>query len=202
MPIEMPSQTHFRRARFGLEANTLTFTSPHTRNTQRVIRSPGIWRADFTLPRMHKNSPQARAWIAFFLQCDGRANSFNACDPDRRIPFGPATGSPLVNGAGQTGNTLLIDGCTPNVTGWMVTGDYFSLNGQMHQLIADANTNGSGEATLQFRAAMRRSPADGAALTVIGATCTMILESDADGMWDADVMGIYEEKTFSAVEVF
>lgn len=128
--------------------------------------------------------------------------AFNAYDPDRKTPLDVATGTPLVKGAGQNGNTLAIDGCTPGVTGWLKAGDYFSVNSELKQFTADASTNGSGEATLAFQPALRNSPEDNAPLTVTGATCTMILADDRQGIWEADVSGIYEEKTFSKVEVF
>ena len=50
-----------------------------------------------------------------------------------------------------------------------------------HQLTADANTNGSGEATLAITPPIRTSPADNAAITVASPTCIMKLVNDAGG---------------------
>ncbi len=49
---------------------------------------------------------------------------------------------------------------------------------------------------------MRSSPADNAPIVTDTPTCTMILVDNRQGMWEADANGVYEEKTFSAIEVF
>lgn len=202
MTILLPSPPNFTRSTFGLEAHTQAFTSPLTRNTQRVVLAGARWTFSGTIRRMRKDEKLARDWISFFLQCEGMANTFNAYDPDRRTALGKLGGTPLVNGGSQTGSTLTIDGCTANVTNWAMAGDYFAVNGEFKQLTAPVNTNGSGQATLSFKPALRASPADNAAVDFLTPTCTMILTDDKQGVWDADANGVYEEKSFSAVEVF
>lgn len=201
MPISMPARPGFTRARFGLETNTQRFESPLTKSVQRLALQGSRWAATYTLPAMSR--AQMAAWQAFFLQLEGSANTFHGFDPDARGPRGPATGTPLVNGGGQTGSTLNIDGCTANVTGWMLAGDYFAVNGELKMLTAPVNTNGSGQATLNFKPSLRSSPADNAPLTVRDATCAMILTNDMQAMWDSGTrLGVYEPLTFSAFEVF
>ena len=197
----MPISPGFTNCEFGLETNTQrTLESPLTRNVQRVDLSGDRWTAIYSLPKMNRR--QAAAWKSFFLRCQGSANAFFGYDPDCAYPLGLATGTPLVKGGSQSGSTLNIDGCTPNVTGWMLAGDYFEVNGELKQLTADASTNGSGETTLAFQPPLRSSPGDNAPLTVQKASCTMILIDDQQGKWRCDKNGIYEEKTFSAIEVF
>ncbi len=200
MPIDMPTSPGFTDCEWGLETNTQTFESPLTRAVQRVKLGGDRWTATYALPRMNK--AQAAPWIAFFLQCQGRFNAFHAFDPDRKTPRGIATGTPLVNGGSQTGSTLTIDGCAANVAGWLLAGDYFGVNGELHQLTSPANTNGSGQTTLYFQPPLRTSPADNAALTLVKPTCPMILSDDVQGKWRCDRNGVYEAKTFSAMEVF
>lgn len=200
MPISMPAAPKFTRSRFGLETNTQTFESPLTKNVQRVLLAGARWVATYTLPKMSRQ--QAAAWQAFFLQLEGRYNSFNGFDPDAKTPRGVATGTPLVKGAGQTGSSLDIDGCTASLTGWMKAGDYFAVNGELKMLTADANTNGSGETTLNFKPPLRSSPADDAPLTVTNCTVPMILIDDGQAMWETDQNGFYEPISFGAVEVF
>jgi hypothetical protein len=196
----MPAAPNFTRSRFGLETNTQTFESPLTRNVQRVLLGGARWTASYTLPRM--NRAQAAAWQAFFLQLEGRTNTFSGFDPDAKTPRGAATGTPLVNGGSQTGSSLTIDGCTASVTAWLKAGDYFAVNGELKMLTSDASTNGSGQTTLSFKPALRGSPADNAAITVQNPTAAMILSDDMQAMWETDFNGIYEPITFTAVEVF
>ena len=108
----------------------------------------------------------------------------------------------VVNGASQTGSTLAIDGCTADVFGWGIAGDYFNVGGELHQLTEDADTDSSGETTLTFKPALRTSPVDNAAITFTKATCEMVLIDDQQGTWKCDKNGVYEAKTFSAMEVF
>jgi hypothetical protein len=201
MPITMPTRPGFVSCKFGLQTNTQTFTSPLTNNTQRMLLGGAIWTASYSLPKM--NAHDQAAWQAFLLQLDGRVNTFYAYDPDRQTPRGVGGGTPLVNGANQTGTSLTIDGCPNNVTGWLKAGDYFNVGTELKQLTQDANTNGSGQTTLNFRAALRGSPADNAPITINNCTVQMILADDQQAIWDTGVkMGFYEAKTFTAIEVF
>lgn len=198
MPILMPASPGFVTCRFELEFNTQTFTSPLSRVTQVVALAGARWKATYTLPRMSR--AQAAPWRAFLLSLEGQANTFAAYDPDFVSPLGTPLGAPLVKGAGQTGSTLLIDGCVANVTGWLKAGDYFSVGGKLKMITADASTNGSGEATLTFKPANFAAPADNAPLTVYAATCEMRLVDDSQGGWETDPNRITEGITFSAVE--
>lgn len=201
MPLAMPASPGFSACRFGLETNTQTFTSPLTKATQRLLLGGSRWVATFTLPAM--NAAQAAAWQAFLLSLEGGANAFYAFDPDRRTPRGAATGTPLVKGGSQTGSTLDTDGWTASVVGILKAGDYFTVNGELKMLTADATSDGSGNATLAFKPALRSSPSDNAPLTVTSASCTMALADDQQAIWDTGThLGIYNPKTFSAYEVF
>ncbi len=199
--IDMPRTPGFiAESKFGLRTTTGRFESPLNNAAQRKLYPGARWELTLTLRAMHRR--EAAAWQAFLLRLEGSVNAFNGQDPDAREPRGPAAGTPLVKGGSQAGSTLLIDGCTPNVFGWMLAGDYFAVNGELKMLTANADTNGSGEATLSFKPALRNSPADNAALTVRDATCAMILVDDMQAAWRTNANAIYQPITFSAVETF
>ncbi len=200
MPLDLPAAPGFTTAEFGLETNTQRFESPLTKAVQRVKLGGDRWTLTATLPRM--NRTQAAPWVAFFLSLQGSFATFNGFDPDCKTPRGSWGGMPLVKGGGQTGSTLLIDGLTAGVSKVARAGDYFTVGGELKQLTADADSDGSGEATLSFQPPLRNSPADNAPLTVTRASCTMALVDDMQAKWRCDKNGIYEEKTFAAVEVF
>jgi hypothetical protein len=66
-------------------------------------------------------------------------------------PLGVATGNPLVNGALAIGATSIVtDGWTVSQTGILKTGDYigFAAHKVRYRVNADANSNGSGQATI------------------------------------------------------
>jgi hypothetical protein len=195
----MPASPQLVSCRFGLETNTQRFVSPLTKAVQRVVLAGSRWTLEAKLPRM--NRAQASVWQAFFLQLEGSANTFYGFDPDAKRPRGAGGGTPLVKGGSQTGSSLDTDGW-PNNTVVLLPGDYFAAGSEMKMVTAPVLSNGSGEATIPFKPAWRSSPADNAPLTINNPTCTMILADDFQAMWDCDKNGIYEEKTFSAFEVF
>ena len=81
----------------------------------------------------------------------------------------PSYGTVLVNGAGQTGSSLIVDGLTdiPRV------GDTFTLAGveKIYTVTTDATVT-SGGATLAINPALVSSPADNAAVTWLSANYT------------------------------
>jgi hypothetical protein len=198
MTIAMPTSPGFTTCRFGLETNTQTFTSPITKTVQRMVLAGSRWTATYSLPVM--NRQQAAPWKSFFDQCQGSANTFNAFDPDCKTPRGAATGTPVVNGANQTGSSIITDGWTPN-TVVLKVGDMFSF-GELKRVTADVLSDGSGNATILFTPAIRTSPADNTPIVTSAPTCTMILTDDMQAMWECDKNGFYQPKTFTAFEVF
>ena len=202
MTIELPSTTGFIKAsNFYLETNTQMFTSPINKSVQTVQLSGARWRMDITLRMMKK--ADAATWIAFFLKMRGMSETFYGFDPDWKVNRGSASyapGTPLVKGAGQTGTSLIIDGCPANVTGYLKAGDYYTAGGELKRLTADVDTNGSGEATLVGEPYFRTSPADNSAVTVANPKAKMRLVDDSQLSWQSNQHGIYGEKTFSAFE--
>lgn len=110
---------------------------------------------------------------------------------------GPLGGTPLVNGANQTGSSLVTDGWTAAAAARLNLGDVFTIagvfsvnpqtrqsTGQLARFVVTANvsSDGSGNATIPIYPAITtsgafqtvtNSPADNAALTVIGAASTV-----------------------------
>jgi len=196
--IDMPTTPGFTTSRFYLETNTQTFESPLTKDTQRMVLGGSRWVGSYSLPPMHR--AQAAAWQAFLLKLQGRANTFNAYDPDKKSPLGAATGTPLVNGANQTGSTIITADWGHSITA-LKAGDMFSF-GELKMATADAITDSSGNVTISFQPPIRTSPADNTPIVTYKPTCTMILTDDAQASWDCDKNGIYQAKTFTAAEVF
>lgn len=205
MPLSMPASPGFLSSPFRLETNTQRFESPLTKNVQRVLLPGARWTCTYSLPAM--NRAQMAEWQAFLMQLEGGVNTFYGFDPDGRTPRGAAAtnpGTPLVMGGNQTGSSLIIDGAPANVTGWLLTGDYITVNDQMVMVTAPVNTDGSGQATIPFKPALRSSPSDNAPVTVQNSTCLMILSDDQQTGWQgsSNRVGFYEPLSFAAIEVF
>lgn len=74
-----------------------------------------------------------------------------------------AVGTALVNGAGQTGNTLSTDTWGYNNTKVLNAGDYLEIDSGFYQVISDVTTNGTGEADIDVFPQLRE-PADGSSI--------------------------------------
>ena len=184
--ITLPSTPAFKATAFGIRANTQTFVSPLNRTVQTLELAGAAWHGSFTLPPM--DVATVAAWRAAMAQLDGRANRFLARDPLNATPRGAANGSPQVDGAAQTGNTLNIDNWTIDIIGQLLAGDYLSFinaNGrnELHIVTADADSDGSGLSAVAIEPPLRAAPADGTAITITNASCEMALVDDDQAQW-------------------
>jgi hypothetical protein len=129
------------------------------------------WGANVTLPTMKRASGEE--WIAFLLSLNGMEGTFLMGDPTGVTPRGSASsapGTPVINGAAQTGNTLDIDGCPAGATGYLKKGDYIQLSSgattRLHRVLTDADTDSAGAVTLDIWPNLRESPGDGNTVVV------------------------------------
>lgn len=201
-PIEMPTLGGIESIVLSMEFVNAVSKSPFTLGSQVYDWGGMAWKIDSTLPSKMKRDT-AEEWIAFALSLRGRKGTFLAGDPSGRIPRGVGGGTPLVKGAGQTGSTLLVDGCPISTTNWLKKGDYFQLgtgsSARLHKLIENANTNASGEVTLEFVPTLRTSPADNAPLIITNAKGLFRMDSNTVP-WTADGNGQFYSYSFTATE--
>jgi hypothetical protein len=101
---------------------------------------------------------------AFLTKQAGQAGTFDVTLTG--LPrLGAGGGTPLVNGNGQTGTSLITDGW-PNSTTVLKAGDFFSIAGdnKVYQATADVASNGSGQATISLYPSLRRIAYDNSAI--------------------------------------
>lgn len=125
---------------------------------QVVASNRGWWECQFMLPPI-VGTANFNPWRAFIAQMRGMSN-------DVRIPVDPTAQSAIantmsVNGAGQIGRSIAVDGL-PNSTTVLTAGQFVTIGNQLLQLTANVTTNGSGQATLTFEPPIRAAPADNA----------------------------------------
>ena len=93
-------------------------------------------------------------------------------------PRGVATGTPLVNGAGQTGYSINTDGWTPSIANIMRAGDIFKLgnHSKVYELAADVSSDASGQAVLVTTTPLRMSTTDNDIITVRNVPFTVVFD--------------------------
>lgn len=199
-PISFPSHTGVRNMDLRAINAVIYEMSPFTFVGQAQASSGQMWQADISLPPMKR--ADAETWIAWLVSLRGQYGTFNMGDSIGCAPRGAGGGTPRVNGASQTGEELIIDGCTANVTGWLKAGDYVQLGAAgtatLHKVLADVDTNASGQTTLSLWPHIRSAPADNATV-VISNTVGRWRLSTNETAWSVNEMAIYGI-TFSAME--
>lgn len=204
--LTVPSTGNIQTMTFGPTANTLDHTSSLDRTTQTVELVGVLWQLSVTMQPMRPEDG-GEDWATFLSELAGEAGRFYAGDLFRTAPLGSAKsapGTPLVNGASQTGRVVTIDGAPASATGYLLRGDYAAWDlpsggRSMHKVTADANSNGSGEVSLSLFPPLRESPADNAPVLISPASCVMKLVDDDQAPWRVRNDGLYEV-AFGAVE--
>ena len=200
-PLSIPSTPGFRSISWTRRSVVGANFSPFTGQRQ-VYAWPGQWwEVQVSLPPM--KSETAEPWVAFLTGLNGQEGTFLLGDSIRKVPRGVGTGTPLVNGGGQSGYDLVTDGWTAGQTGILKAGDWIQLgtgsSSRLHKVMVDADSNGSGQATLTIWPALRSSPSDNAAITVNNTKGVFALAGNESG-WDVDSSKIYG-LSFAAREV-
>lgn len=172
----------------------------HSLKRQARTRGAQRWGMRISFP------PLTRAAFApyqgFLLSQRGQADTFTISLPGHTVPLGTWAGTPLVNGAGQTGRAIIMDGFTPSQTGVAKAGDLIKFAGhsKVYMVTADANSNGSGQAILAIEPALIASPADNEAIVTSNVPFTVALASDS---LDTNISpGVFYSLEIDLVEVF
>lgn len=162
-----------------LRALTQTQESPFDGTAQTLALPGARWEASLTWQTLRPG--HARLLEAFLSSLQGRAGRFT---------FGPVhgprqasgTGTPVVNGAGQTGATLSTRGWAASAQAFLA-GDWLSYTDttgrrRLHQVTANSTADGSGVASFAVAPPIRRAGADGAAVEVSAPLGVFRLASD------------------------
>ena len=167
-PLSTPTEIGIASIELSVTNAVAVSRSPFTFSQQVHSYAGQMWSASVSVPPLRKE--YIEPWVAFLVSLKGQAGTFLLGDPNNVTPRGVATGTPLVKGADQTGETLEIDGATISTTGWLKAGDYIQLgtvaSATLHKVLVDADSDGSGNVTLEIWPGIRTAPADNAAVTV------------------------------------
>ena len=178
-------------------------SSPFTFKQQVIAHSGQRWEAEVSMPSLKR--AEAEAWVSFLVSLKGVKGTFLLGDPNAATARGTASltpGTPLVNGASQTGDSLTIDGCPASATGYLKAGDYIQLGGgssaTLHKSLVDVTTTSGGQATLDLWPHIRTAPADDLTVTVASTKGLFRLATNQTD-WSINVATAYGI-TFAAIE--
>ena len=174
-PLTFPTHTNVRSIDLRAVNAVAMSMSPFTYKQQIFAHQGQRWEADVTLPAMKRSD--AEQWVAWLVSLKGLRGTFLMGDPVGCTARGSLGGTPLVNGASQTGDTLNIDGCTASQTPWIKAGDYIQLgsasSASLHKVLLDANSDSGGQVLLDIWPNINVAQADNAT----------VVTSNAKGVW-------------------
>jgi len=144
--------------RIDLNENKARFESPFTRRRQVITLGAGTsdrWEGVITTPELYPADVQK---VMNWMVKVGLYGLFTMPHPDYK---GAASGELAgeVNGSGQSGNSLVVDGVSPN-TLILREGEWFQVRNEFKRATADCTSDGDGEVVLVFKPALRVSPTD------------------------------------------
>lgn len=202
-PLSFPDLTNIQSIQLTARNATAVTSSPFTYKQQVLKYSASRWEANITLPPMKR--ADSETWITFLMKLNGQYGTFLLGDPLGQTARGSAStqaGTPLVNGANQTGSSISVDGLPLSVTGYLLEGDYIQLGSgataKLHKVMTQVNSDASGTAIIDIWPDIRTSPADNDPIVVANAQGIFRL-LNPEVSFSIDMASIYGIN-FSAVE--
>ena len=108
----------------------------------------------------------AQAVSGWLLALSGTEGYFSFADPDYSSPGGVGTGTPLIDGAGQSGKIITTDGWSSSTTAIVKAGDRLSIDNHLYFVTQTADSGTAGECTIDIFPRLRTTPADNASIVV------------------------------------
>lgn len=143
-------------------------TVSHNLTSQRRTRNVQRFGIEVMYPSGYDWSAFAPLW-AFIVKQKGRAESFDLVLPTSVMPAnGSWAGAPQVRGNNQTGDSVNIQGLTASQTGICKAGDLIKFDGhnKVYQVTDDADSDGSGHATINIQPRLETSPSNNSDITI------------------------------------
>tara|TARA_R110000787_G_scaffold241772_1_gene347943 strand:- start:606 stop:1202 length:597 start_codon:yes stop_codon:yes gene_type:complete len=161
----------------AVSSNQSTFVSRSISGRRQSRQIGGqYWRMRASFPPMTR--AQFAPIYAFVIAQRGRYESFSIVPAVISTGQGSPAGTPLVNGADQTGRSLVTNGWSNSIAIFKAA-DYLKIagNDKVYMVTADVSSNGSGEASIAIEPALVASPANDAAITHSSVPFTVALRS-------------------------
>ena len=170
-PRSYINTTDFKSVTLSFQSAVAKKASPFSYHTYVQSHVGRRWMLDVALVPSARST--ADQWISWLESLEGGLYTFLGGNPAADVAKGTAAtnpGTPLVNGASQTGSSLIIDGCPTSETGWLLAGDFVQVgtgaSSELYRVLEDVTTDGSGNATLSLNRDLLNSPSNNAAVAV------------------------------------
>lgn len=168
---------------FELVTNTKTFRSPLTNSVQTASRKGSLWKVGMSFDNL--SGSQRAEMQAFLVKLNGQEHRFRVHDHSyvrRGVGFGALT----INGADQGGVNLVCLTTGLNIVGYVKAGDYVSFNNELHMVTTDADSDTSGNITIQIAPPIRKPTINAGTVDYTSPVSGVFMLSSNSG-WNTDV---------------
>lgn len=176
--FDWPSTLRPSKQSWAIVANGTSFVSPFSGATQTMGFPGSRWKTTLTFENM--NDAESRLLETLIVRLNGQQHRVRLFDFGR--PVVAQKGTPLVNGAGQSGDSISTDGWAAN-TLVLSKGDFIQIATEYKQVLDDVTSNASGQATINIGPMLRYSPADNAVINVT-APSSVFMQTELENGWD------------------
>lgn len=187
----LPTSPAFAELNISSFQQTIVSKSITGRRQARQIGGQ-YWKLNAVFPPMTR--AQFAPIYAFMIKQRGAFESFTVTPPVVGASQGPGGGTPLVNGASQTGRTIVTDGWPTGATLTILkAGDFikFANHTKVYMVSVDATCDTNGDSTISIEPALVTSPATNTAITYASVPFTVYFENDAIE-FQTDKSGFYQ----------
>lgn len=169
-PISLPAAPAPSGIRITPLAAVAASRSPFTLQQFTYEHAGQAWQAQISYPVMDRAEFEPLATA--LMKLNGIFGTFLLGVSAITTPRGSELGTPLVDGAGQSGQSLATKGWTANESGVLLAGDFFQLGSgataRLYKALDDVDADAGGLAAIDFWPRLRESPAADAAITTSG----------------------------------
>lgn len=170
-PLDWPTELGLNSFTLRTRNSVARSESPFSFVEQTYDWGGQLWEFSGTTPLMNRDT--AEIYNSFLIKLNGRKGTFTLPIPNSETPRGSFAGTPVVDGAGQTGNTLNVRGFDPSEVDVAKVGDYIQigtgLSTRLYKILDSVDSDTSGDAVLTIYPNLRSSPSDGQ--TIITSNC-------------------------------
>lgn len=202
-PLSLPDTTSIQEIEFK-QNSIVGVTQSIFTGAQQVHAHDGKWWS-IRAALAPKTRDGAEDWVGWFVSLNGPEGTFLLGDPHGATPRGSAAtapGTPLVDGASQTGDQLAVKGAPNNATNYLKRGDWIQLDtssdARLYRITEDASSDGSGNVTLEIWPDLRSSPGNND--SVIVSSTVGLFRLSGQFTYRIDREHLYTQE-FSAIEV-
>lgn len=180
--ISVPAKFSFTDiSRFALQRASNILRSRYTGQSQRIVFPFAIWQLEGTL--VDYDGAEAAAIRSFYAQLDGVKNTFRLPVPGYTKPSTGYIANRAVSiAAAARATSLTVSGGTPNAP-YIGNGEYFMVQDELKLTTAPVAFNGAGQATINFKPALRKAVAVGVNVIVLNPTILMHATDDDVANW-------------------